>query len=137
MSKPIALSKNRTVNYVLEDNRADEPDEQVRFQIRTLPFNVRMDIFNSLAVETGSGDNNMRADVGRKYRLACKHGIAGWAHLVDADGDEIEWVGAPKKLYGVEVIDDDCLALLPDDVIVELGNAINELSTSGAHEVGK
>jgi len=135
MSKPIALSKNREIEYILIENRCDAIEEQVVFKLRTLPFNVRMDIFNSIAMDADSS-GGVRADVGRKFRLACKHGIAGWDNLTDADGNVIEW-RSTSKAHGVDVIEDSCLAILPDDVLVELGNAINEMSTSDAHQVGK
>lgn len=138
MPKPIALSKNRTVSYVLKDNRVDCEDDRVAFQIRAVPFAVRMDIFNTIAMDATGDNPDARVDVGRKYKLACKHGIVGWSdNFEDGDGGALEWEPSPKKRHGVEVIGDDCLAQLPDDVITELGNAINELSTSDANEVGK
>ena len=134
MPKPIALTKNRTVRYVLPSNRDDPEEDQVVFILRTLPYTVRMDIFNALVVDPEGG---VRADVSRKFRLACKHGIAGWENFTDSEGEEIEWIASTQKKHGVEVITDDCLAFLPSDVLADLGNAIDDLSTSEADQVGK
>lgn len=138
MPKPIALSKNRIVSYVLKDNRKDPEEDQVVWQLRAVPFSVRMDIFNTIAMDADEASaGSARVDVGRKFKLACKHGIAGWSdNFADADDAPLVWVSTEKK-FGVAVIDDDCLTQLPDDVISELGNMINDLATSDAHEVGK
>jgi len=137
MPKPIALSKNRIATYVMLDNRTDPEEDQIVWQLRAVPFTVRMDIFNSIAIDTAAGSTDARADVGRRFKLSCKHGIAGWSgNLTDSDGASLEWT-AGGKAFGVEVIHDECLAQLPDDVVTELGNEIAKLSTSEAHTVGK
>ena len=135
MPKPIALTKGRTVDYVLLDNRDDPVEDQVTFKLRTLPFNARMDVFDAMAMDAAGGSVN--PGVGKRYKVACTLGIAGWSeNFEDAEGKAIVWQSR-KKQYGMEVIDEALLDVIPDDVISEVGNEINKLSTSDAHEVGK
>lgn len=135
--RPIALSKNKTVPYVLDDNRGDEPDDQVVWKLRALPFAVRREIMSTVALDVAQGqDTSARIDTGRRYERAVRWGLDGWENLTDGNGNEITATRGPKR-YGIEPLSDESLALIPDDYIIELGDAIIRLSASDAETVGK
>ena len=137
MARPIALTKNKTVPYVLTENREDEADDQVTWKLRALPFAVRREIMSTVAFDVAQGQGGeARIDTGRRYEKAVRWGLEGWDNLYGADGELVE-PGYGEKRYGVFPLADACLDRLCDDWIIELGDQIIRLSSSDAETVGK
>jgi len=134
MARPIVLSKDRIVEYVLVDNREDSPEDQVVWELTAVPFEVRMEIVNQLAISTAAGEDQaakMSLDKGSQYARATRWGLRGWSENYDL---EPRW---GSQRYGRKCLSDATLDHIPDDYIIELGEAIMGLSASDADAVGK
>lgn len=140
MPKPVAISKHRKLDHVLECQRGDPREEQIIWKLRPMPYAVRGEAQNALYYEASlSGAERAKVDTTGKCRIACKFGLEGWggAELLDDRDEVVQPEYEPKPRYGVRVLADACLARLPEDVLMELGIEILALSNMGGEALGK
>jgi hypothetical protein len=121
----------------------DAPDdEKTVFEIGTLDSRVAgliRDKATSVTVNQSAPDDEVESNVNMNavYFEACVYGVKGFERFKDKDGNDI---GARflKRFHGgvsYKVMDPAIVALLPNPVVVELGQKIlagNELSPATA-----
>lgn len=138
MPRPIAISKNRKLRYILEQQRADESEDQLVFNLRALPWAIRQELGTEVSAvpgESASVTSNLLERYGKAFRFGVES-LTG-APLIDDAGAGVELVREATARHGIFPLTAECVARFPDDIIVEVGYQVWELSTSGASIVGK
>jgi len=124
MAMPTALSEVDGFPFVLKDNRGDEPEDQVTFQLIGLKDRERTLARNAL-LASGEGDNTT-ADA---LDLTVSLGLKGWSDNFkrrNKSGDlvPLEWPGNGRR----------AAKLLGEVIVQELGMEIMRASEIGEHE---
>lgn len=130
MSRPKALREVTQFDYVLKDNKDDDPEEQVHFTLTGLTGRDRAAVRQLLL---GSSDGKT-ADLAAAYEAseaAVAMGLKGWTDNYtseDKAGNDVEvkWPGNGRK----------ALKLLPEATVQELSLEIMKASELAEDERG-
>lgn len=125
----IPIDPNQTRDYVLRDDRDLPEAERPVFVIRTLTARMRAILTDNMTTATTAGVVHTRtgSQVLDKLR-AC---LIGWRNMVNPVTDapiEFERTSKRVRVLGLHdyVITDDCLDVLPPEVVDELERAIED-----------
>lgn len=115
---PIALDPDRKVEYVLKAER--ESDDATTFHLRALTLRERAEVDD--CAFTLHGDEVLLKNAARRVALLTR-GLTGWTNFNDARRSPVPFVktdaGRPNE---------STLSRLDDDTVVELAQAIADLS---------
>jgi hypothetical protein len=116
---PIALDPIRTHRYTLQAERSHATPTV--FLIRALTVRQRAEVADLV---TASSGGDFAPNLAQQRMRRVEFGLVGWEALCTADGSEVEFVA--HRVHGGAA--EASLNRLPDDAIVELSEAIAELS---------
>lgn len=123
----LALTPDKSFDYVLECDRSLPEEQQTIWHLRALTVAERQRICDGIRVAQARGTDGNVAHILDAIRC----GLQGWTNFRDPDGNEAEFVtGRPRQAYikREAVITDDCLERIPGEYMVEIGQAIIQCS---------
>lgn len=102
---PIALDPKATFTYVLEDDRKLPEEDRTTFTLRGLTVAEEAKVADSM-ISSIPGQEELSFRSGTHQLTVLRHGLRGWSHFLDSDGNEVPFEtgrGNPRH------VTDDCL----------------------------
>lgn len=118
--RPFAISRLETSVHVLEADRADPPEQQMRFRLRTLSGSQRLEVLR-LIMGTSATSTAAAAGVDA-CRKALEYALVGWENVADGEGKPTPWPGNALR----------ALDLLPPEGVLALGAEVISRSEIGS-----
>jgi len=125
MIKPVKVGA--TIEYV---SRLDEGKEKTVWLLRIVPLGWRKEVWDNvskLVTTAGAFRNNYVPSADELLKIV-KMGLAGWRNFVNENGEEIKAQYEATKKYGLDVLTDEVLGLIPWPVLSELAGEIMRLN---------
>ena len=125
MIKPVKVGA--TVEYI---SRLDKGKEKTVWLLRVVPLGWRTEVWNNtskLVTAAGAFKTNYVPSANELIQIV-KMGLDGWRNFKDEDGKEITPEYEPDKKYGLRVLTDESLGLIPWPVLSELAGEIMRLN---------
>lgn len=130
---PIALDPNRTTEYALKSDRAEDgtpkPDATV-FELRSLTVRERAEVADAFYGATPDG--GIAYTPHQAKLLAARRGLAGWRGFRIAAGGAFE----PRRENGRTVNVGDALERLAIAHVVEIGDEVLRMSKLSEDDAG-
>lgn len=128
MAAPEALSEVSRFPYILKDNRDDDPEDQVTFQLIGLKDRERVIARNALM--NGANDDESAVTMADALDVTVALGLKDWENLKKKNkaGDKVEvaWPGTGKR----------AVHLIGEKIKEELALEIMRVSELGDHDAG-
>lgn len=118
--RPFAISRLETSVHVLEADRADPPEQQMRFRLRTLSGSQRLEVLR-LIMGTSATSTAAAAGVDA-CRKALEYALVGWENVGDGEGKPTPWPGNALR----------AIDLLPPEGVLALGAEVISRSEIGS-----
>lgn len=125
MIKPVKVGA--TIEYV---SRLDEGKEKTVWLLRIVPLGWRKEVWDNvskLVTTAGAFRNNYVPSADELLKIV-KMGLGGWRNFVNENGEEIKPQYEAAKKYGLDVLTDEVLGLIPWPVLSELAGEIMRLN---------
>lgn len=129
----LTLSATRPFISSLDPSKGadDEADAATIFTIGTLDSRVvgkLKDAATSIGVDPNQPDKDIDLSVDQNdmHYQAAQFGLRGWKNFKDALGNDIQFITVKKSLgnRSYDVVADSVLALVPQETIAEIGQAV-------------
>ena len=131
--RPFAISRLETSVHVLEADRADPPEQQMRFRLRTLSGSLSVTRAGGvlevsqrrevLRLIMGTAATSPAAAAGvDACRKALEYALVGWENVADGEGKPTPWPGNALR----------ALDLLPPEGVLALGAEVISRSEIGS-----
>ncbi len=126
-----ALTLDKTINYVCEDDPAKGTDGETVFALKALPARLIArirDHSTRFQTDKDGNETNIYMDTNTANLEFVRYGLKSWTNFVDDTGSPIQLVMG-KDQTGIEVVAEESLNRIPSDIQMELAHVITGFNT--------